>query len=501
MCECFPNRIQRGVMPARLRAWNGLVSWIKLLLAIQVILQFSTTQASGDGAVFPPQYARVVEIPNQQAFIQFVNGVERLVIETSYAGPATNLAWVVPLPAPAQITSVSDDFFVKLQKAFEPRLLHYVRHYWVGVLLLIGLGFLGIRALKDEVSWTTDLPWCVGLALGAGIVGKHWSVGVLFLVLTLYLRIFARSPKNLGITLIVGVVIAGYATLISAVSPLQLMSTMGDDGSSPPEVKALAVNVVSVQHAGLFESTTIQSKDPDALEQWLGKNGFQVNADAKPVIAHYVAQGWVFVASKIRHPSAGTAPVALHPLAFTFASKKPVYPMALTATVSKSLLIDLFIAGKSRASAPHFRAVRCDRVFGQYEPGRGFGPTWLHIDDALELTGNSEVGTKLTARLNPAQMKSDVEISWTPYWAKGATVYSYYGATICTLNIIAPLAMIGILLINASRCGRLFTSEDVGRWCQRFVIGVVLLGIVIFCWFPKTEVEVVGGPNISSRED
>ena len=52
-----------------------------------------------DGIVIPQVFYPKVEIPNQQALIHFSNGVERLVIETSFLGEGTNFAWVLPLSA------------------------------------------------------------------------------------------------------------------------------------------------------------------------------------------------------------------------------------------------------------------------------------------------------------------------------------------------------------------------------------------------------------------
>src|SRR6266850_4372441 len=137
-----------------------------------------TASARADGMVVPEVFYPKVEIPDQQAFIHFSDGVERLVIETSFLAQGTNFAWVVPLPSSPDIKPVSESFFATLQQTFQPRLIHHVAPYYVGLLFLCGLGFLGWRSLKDEVSWVVDLPLCLLLAAGAGLVGNHVIFGL-----------------------------------------------------------------------------------------------------------------------------------------------------------------------------------------------------------------------------------------------------------------------------------------------------------------------------------
>jgi hypothetical protein len=79
---------------------------------VALCLQTPTT-ALADGMVFSePEVHAKIEIPNQQALIQFADGVEELVIETSFLAEGTNFAWVVPLPSVPEIEPVSDSFFL-----------------------------------------------------------------------------------------------------------------------------------------------------------------------------------------------------------------------------------------------------------------------------------------------------------------------------------------------------------------------------------------------------
>ena len=51
---------------------------------------------------------------------------------------------------------------------------------------------------------------------------------------------------------------------------------------------------------GIFETTTISSRDPAALQIWLKTNGFATPTNRNEAIAGYVKDGWVFVTAKIR---------------------------------------------------------------------------------------------------------------------------------------------------------------------------------------------------------
>ena len=140
------------------------------------------------------------------------------------------------------------------------------------------------------------------------------------------------------------------------------------------------VTVLSVQRAGLFESTTIRGKNPRAILEWLEGHGFAAPKSIEPVVRDYVARGWVFVASQARRDDRQAAITALHPLAFTFATAVPVYPLKLTGVDNGDCVIDLFVFGDRRATAPFFRSVRCARVAENMpaDPGNRWRP-WLHL--------------------------------------------------------------------------------------------------------------------------
>jgi hypothetical protein len=463
----------------------------------------SAAAVLADGMVVPQEYYPKVQIPNQQALIHFSDGVERLVIETSFLGAGTNFAWVVPLPSAPKIKPVSESFFSGLQQVFRPRLIHRVYPYYAGVLFVCGLGFLGWRCLKEETAWIVDLPLCVLLAAGAGLLGKHVIIGLLAGALALCMRCFARSSATFALLLLIGVAFAAGLTFKPLSPGLGWVNTLG--GSTPDDATDVVagLTVLAVQRAGVFDATTVRGTSPSAVLEWLERNGYQAPRSAEPAIRDYVQRGWVFVASKARRPLDDPQLAALHPLAFTFPVAAPVYPMKLTATDNGSCAIDLYVLGNRRAAARHFDVVRCERLAINSELGKRSGASELRIADAeiLALIGNSTIGTKLSGRLSPAQMASDVEIQSKFFWRKGARVYSGVGALTIALNVAVPLATLAWLLLASCRGGWKTNEHWISRWRRRLVAAALGLGCAVFLLLPKVEVETVSHPPITGLSD
>jgi hypothetical protein len=462
--------------------------FLPLLVAI---LLNSTATGFADGKVFArPDVQAKVEIPSQQALIHHRDGVECLVIETSFLGEGTNFAWVVPLPGEPKVRPVFESFFPSLQQAFQPRLLHYIHHYYLGGLWVCGVAFLGWRSIKDEAAWVTDLPLCLLMAAGVGLLGKSVAFGVLALAFTLVTRLFIRSTTNLTVVILVAMLSGVWLTAYSNLDRFHLIDYMGSE-SAPTNEPRPEVTVLSVQRAGVFDATTIRGTNPRAILEWLESNGFAAPLSIEPVVRDYVERGWVFVASKARREGMTGGVTALHSLAFTFATATPVYPMKLTGVENGDCAVDLYVFGQKRAAASHFDVVRCDRVAENLpaEPAQRW-KSWLRIPDpdVLECIGNATVGTKLSARLTPAQMSTDAEITWRRFSPKAAVVYSAVGAATVALNVAVPLAALGWLLVGASRGGWGVDEKFVSRWRWRVVFGAVLVGGGVFWLLPKVAI-------------
>lgn len=472
------------------------MAFVRALALVVACVLFQPMPGLGDGAVYPSSQDREpssvpVVVPDQRALIQYSYGVERLVVETSFLGKGQNFAWVIPLPSPPQINQVNDTFFYDLAKAFQPRLIDLVLHYYVIAIVLAILFYLGNRSLRNETSWVWDLPFILMMSAFLGAISKSGFVGALALGVALYVRWFVRSPTNLAICLLAGLLLSGYALLMQVNAfGFELESSIGEDNGpgigmdSGTMGDAAKIQIVAVQHTGEFDSTTIKGNDPKAVERWLKKNGYTLPPQAEPIINDYCKKGWVFVASKIvrKLPDNKTY---ISPLSFTFATPKPIYPMALTATSSEECRVDLYVVGGQRANANLFTVERCDRVAGHYHPGEEFGKTWLKIPEtSMDLVGNNEVGTKLTATLTRDQMKSDVILSWGVFLRTGAKLYTERAALTIIANGIIPLGILGMGLIGACHDERLFSVEKVINWYLGFAGILLALAIVAYYMIP-----------------
>lgn len=462
----------------------------KLAPALVLWLLGAAPALLADGMVVPQTFHAKVEIPGQQALISYADGVEHLVIETSFQGEGTNFAWVVPLPATPGVEAVSEHFFDGVRKMFQPRLIHPVHLYGGGILFVCGIAWLCRRAYLDEARFWTDFPICLALAAGMRMATSSYFLASIALGLALCCRFFARTTEASGFFLLWSLV----GGLVMTFPPAQLfggmIKTLGDDAAPPHFVPADAGRVLGVQRAGVFDSTIVQSSQPRALVNWLRTNNYNPSPSAEDAIAEYVRRKWVFVASKIHIDANNSGVAALHPLAFTFLTKTPVYPMRLTAVDNNACTVDLYVFGPGRAAAPHYHVQRCDRVAANWNPAEAKFHAWLRDDgsEILDQIGPASVGTKLNRTLTPAQMLTDTEITWGGFHQKGAFVYSTSAAFTTALNIAVTLATLGALTLGASRGGWNVTDKRIRRWRMRLIGAAFVLGATLFFLLPKVEI-------------
>jgi hypothetical protein len=451
-----------------------------------------------------------VRIPDQRALIHFTNGLERLVIETRFTGAGTNFAWVIPLPSPPVIEEASTGLFPTLQCIFQPRLRHEVTRYLQLFLGLLAGGYLlrFVRRGSPINGW--DVLACLGAGLsvfGDNPVRASGSVS-LFLAL-LYavenVRIRRVSWLHTG-AFFVMILFFGFFLIGGS---LGLGSrTAGIRSSSTPTVSILDRKMV-----GVFETATIFSLDPLALQAWLKTNGFAAPASRDQAIASYVKDGWVFVAAKIRRDDPALQTATPHPLSFTFKTGKAVYPMRLTGIDNGPVQVDLYVFGSGRAEAPHFKVARCTHpVYPKLPLHQGTASvTWndfspkpesLRIAHPLlrKWVDGAPVATKLTACLSPADMRDDVWISWAPFSEKGTSVFSRQGACVYAANWGAGVITATFLIALVFGLGRENRAKRlVGIVGLSTVFGMILTA-VIYLLLPKTEVRFVRGHGTPAME-
>ena len=430
-----------------MRLWVGFHMQRIFFMVLLGLLPLSVV---ADGKVFPPvAFPAGVRIPDQRALIHFTNGVERLVIETRFTGAGTNFAWVVPLPSQPVVEAASTGLFPTLQYLFRPTVTHNVPKYYVLILAAIAIGLL--------------LRWIVHLGVSL--------LSVLMVVLLLFLL---------------------AALLLPALGPAASKSA-GMSGATDP-----SLSILDRQLVGVFETTTIASREPEALQSWLRANGFTVTTNSDPVIADYVKDGWVFVAAKIRRDLATEQTSTPHPLSFTFKTERPVYPMRLTGVDSGPLQVELYVFGEQRAHARHFNVERCTKPTYQDAPGGYWykSPETPNISHPLlrKWVDGSGVATKLTATLSPNQMRRDVWLDWRGFWETKHHKFSHAGAATFALNWAAGILVLGLVVAYAVAVSARPAKPRLSKPLLLAVAVSLAIGGLIYFMLPKIAVRLEKRP-------
>jgi hypothetical protein len=414
-------------------------------------------RAFSDGMIIPSTaFSAHVEIPDQQALIHFTNGVERLVIETRFAGDGTNFAWVVPLPSQPVIEEASTGLFPTLQYIFQPHIRHDVTPFY---LWAVGLGALG-------------------LVLARASRHNQLLSALLLLLLLLFLS----------------------AMLLPALSTASSRTF-----ASFPDSPGSEVSVLGRQIVGVFDTAVIASHDAQALQSWLNENGFALASNTAPVIESYVKDGWVFVAAKVRSDETGSHTRTPHPLSFTFRTDRAVYPMRLTGIGNGPLRVDLYVFGDAWASAGHFRTQLCAQP--SYPKPSDNWPYVRQSDvpavahpQLRKWVGGAPVVTRLSATLSPEDMREDVWLDWRPFQEKSTEIFSRQGALTYALNVaMALVAAWWVLTRIASEQARNVPRFRAGAY-SALVLCLVLAGNV-YLLLPKTEVRLVRMPYLRARSN
>lgn len=123
----------------------------------------------------------------------------------------------------------------------------------------------------------------------------------------------------------------------------------GAAGAAPPAAQAPDVGVVGRERLGPFDVARLTATDPDALGDWLRRNGFELSDRLAAELRPYVERKWEYVAVRLAPEQAGE-PLrgALDPLRITFANDTPVYPMRLSRLAKSPQALDLFVLSGHR---------------------------------------------------------------------------------------------------------------------------------------------------------
>jgi hypothetical protein len=113
---------------------------------------------------------------------------------------------------------------------------------------------------------------------------------------------------------------------------------MASDSAAPgdwsDEEQVEDVHVWSSGQVGLFDYVVLSAESVDPLTEWLSTNGFAIPEEAGPVMAHYVAADWFFVAMRISADEASSAEASTSTVVFTYESETPMFPLHMASLSS-----------------------------------------------------------------------------------------------------------------------------------------------------------------------
>ena len=137
-------------------------------------------------------------------------------------------------------------------------------------------------------------------------------------------------------------------------SALQCARGRGNFGPSAPGSAAggstgadAGVSVLEMREVGPYATVILESKDAGELVAWLNANGYDQPASARPLIEHYVKQGMLFVALKLKQ-DAGTGEI--QPLVLEMPHMEACVPLILTRVAAvPDMPVQAFVLGQGRA--------------------------------------------------------------------------------------------------------------------------------------------------------
>jgi hypothetical protein len=184
----------------------------------------------------------------------------------------------------------------------------------------------------------------------------------------------------------------------------------GDADGPPPDVEIIWHDLVDI-----YDVMVVQAHDGPALADSLTAWGFlhEENSDqAQPLLADYVARGWSFAVMTIDSTAyaGGGAYGGLNPLALTFATTEPVYPMRLSAlSAANDTEVRLFVAADHRLEFPGARTEYANR-FDDAE----FPILRRRYPEVAALLQPGRFLTCLEVTLGPQDMTDDLYLARAP---------------------------------------------------------------------------------------
>ncbi|MCP4712983.1 MAG: DUF2330 domain-containing protein, partial [Planctomycetes bacterium] len=350
----------------------------------------------GDGKFIPLAVTKTVPaIPSQRAILVYREGVETLVIESTLEGEGEEFGWVIPLPSkPTDFAKVSPGLIKTMSLVLQPE-------------------------ITDDKSQTV-------------------SSSARFFLVVLILVIFRLASRGWKL----------YAKLLSLLVIMifcffLFIPTMGKTFGGGVNIQGAVndgVEVVKFEQVGSYDVAVLDVEEAAGLGGWLEGEGFAgLTVEDREIVSDYIAEGWCFVATKLRREGEGYSEP--HPLAMTFACEQAVYPMRLTGTVGNDVYLELFVVAEKRAEYDRLVLEVTDRFkfkqemyedrysdkFAAGYSGNFFWDIRIGHAEGQKYLWDGCVVSKLAGKLAPVDMEEDIIPKWSDAGAYQRHYYSSKG--------------------------------------------------------------------------
>jgi uncharacterized membrane protein YgdD (TMEM256/DUF423 family) len=417
---------------------------------------FSGVQGAYADGIFAKErlQKKLPSIPWQRAIIAHKDGVERLTIQSAVDADGATLGWIVPVPSsPTEIAKGSAGAVQVLSMYLKPRIIDAWQtaitkrlHYWLA-------GACGVWAyvmLRKKPFW-------IRLLLSIPIL--------LFIAGTLLLLVLGGS---------------------------RMAASTPEGGAS----RSGTVTVEATATVGSYDVATLKAEKAEDLRAWLSENGFsELPGEGDRIVQDYIAEGWRFVAAKLRREGEGVA--TPHPLMVTFPAERPIYPMRLTALSASDVYLELFIVSNEGAKSELLTRECCTGPLRASSDDGSFRASGLLFPvDHPGLKPLLWVGgriTKLAGTLRPQDMGADLTFRPTPSKPYRQVLYTHDAAVnrgiTWGLRVWCAAIVLGVLV-----CFPIARRSSKGRWASLSVLVLVsaalagVSGAVVFSLSPVTEV-------------
>lgn len=311
-------------------------------------------------------------IPEQRGIVQFRDGLETLVVETSFEAEGHRFGWVVPVPSvPTKFRRFSSGIFDALSLQIQPEI---------------------VRLNSTEV-----VNWIMLAALFSLILFRFVLKALRFKTYDLGLRLLIAFP---------------FLYFMG-----QMAAGLFGEYRRGASFSVLGVKVVGRQTVGNYDISVIEARDSTGLNRWLEENDFiTLSPNAKRIVQSYIDDNWYFVSARLT-ARGGDRAKKTHPVLMEFQADRPVYPMRLTSIAGSDLSLEVYVISDKEAIPEDYALEKefCAPIHLMAKPldrndrWNGSEPKQFFYPEAREVMWDGCVLSKYSGAISSKDMKSDLE--------------------------------------------------------------------------------------------